>query len=477
MKGDFTRDTFDAAKQFSRVLMQQGRVQVDADWNEQTSILLHYLQTLARDIFGPHAGPAGALGFGLATKDHPVDLDALDIDPERRQVLKKHIEAGDILIGPGRYYVRGMMVENAHYTLYSEQAGYPFADGLSVGLLPKQPWLAYLDVWERHVSCVEDDDIREVALGGPDTASRAQLVWQVKALARPDNAELFDCDSIHAMTARRLPLLRARAQQPKAPTELCVISPEATYRGAENQLYRVEVHRGGVASDNALLTPTFKWSRENGSVIFPVQLLNGASATLEHLGPDQCLGLQQGDWVEALDDRLTLSGHSGPLAQVVAVDRDRGSVTLAWADEAAHSYSEAEARAWHALLRRWDHVGDPALDGALAVRERAADEAGLAGGWLELEDGVQVWFGQVGAVYRSGDYWLIPARVATGDVEWPDDVGPGGKPVAAARQPHGPRHAYAPLFLMSGGGVAAPDGRAGQDCRCMIAPLPCVVPA
>ena len=40
MKGDFTRDTFDAAKHFSRVLMQQGQVQLDADWNEQTSILL-----------------------------------------------------------------------------------------------------------------------------------------------------------------------------------------------------------------------------------------------------------------------------------------------------------------------------------------------------------------------------------------------------------------------------------------------------
>ena len=47
MKGDFTRDTFDASNHFTRVLMQQGRVQLDADWNEQTAILLHYLQSLA----------------------------------------------------------------------------------------------------------------------------------------------------------------------------------------------------------------------------------------------------------------------------------------------------------------------------------------------------------------------------------------------------------------------------------------------
>ena len=31
MKGDFTRNTFDPRKHFARVLMQQGRVQLDAD--------------------------------------------------------------------------------------------------------------------------------------------------------------------------------------------------------------------------------------------------------------------------------------------------------------------------------------------------------------------------------------------------------------------------------------------------------------
>ena len=38
MKGDYSRDTFDPAKHFTRVLMQQGRVQLDADWNEQAAL-------------------------------------------------------------------------------------------------------------------------------------------------------------------------------------------------------------------------------------------------------------------------------------------------------------------------------------------------------------------------------------------------------------------------------------------------------
>ena len=57
MKGDFTRNTFDPAKHYSRVLSQQGRVQLDADANEQAAILLHYLQTLAADLIGPAGGP------------------------------------------------------------------------------------------------------------------------------------------------------------------------------------------------------------------------------------------------------------------------------------------------------------------------------------------------------------------------------------------------------------------------------------
>ena len=35
MKGDFSRETFDRARHYSAVLLQQGRVQLDADWNEQ----------------------------------------------------------------------------------------------------------------------------------------------------------------------------------------------------------------------------------------------------------------------------------------------------------------------------------------------------------------------------------------------------------------------------------------------------------
>ena len=52
MKGDFSRDTFDSKKHYNRVLMQQGRVQADADWNEQQAITAYREETATKDIIG-----------------------------------------------------------------------------------------------------------------------------------------------------------------------------------------------------------------------------------------------------------------------------------------------------------------------------------------------------------------------------------------------------------------------------------------
>src|ERR1700694_649155 len=169
MKGDFTRDTFDPTNHFSRVLKQQGRVTLDADDNEQTAILLHYLRTLASDLIGPYAAPVGEQG-GFS----------LDVATKK----------GDLIITKGRYYVDGLLVENDADCLYSEQPDYPLPDGDKLVQVIRDKtgksvfWL-YLDVWERHITSIEDDNIREKALNGPDTCTRAQVVWQGKTLAEP----------------------------------------------------------------------------------------------------------------------------------------------------------------------------------------------------------------------------------------------------------------------------------------------------
>src|SRR4051794_14175456 len=148
MKGDFSRDTYRPSSQYSRVLMQQGRVQLDSDWNEQTSILLGYMRALTRDLFGPAAGPADACGFRIVTTENRTGM-SQEVEAQVAAALKgdgKDLNEDDLLILPGRYYVGGLPVEAEQAVRYSAQAGFPF--GLNkADSLRQHSWIAYLDVW------------------------------------------------------------------------------------------------------------------------------------------------------------------------------------------------------------------------------------------------------------------------------------------------------------------------------------------
>ncbi len=118
----------------------------------------------------------------------------------------------------------------------------------------------------------------------------------------------------------------------------CVIAPLAQYRGVENQLYRVEIHSG--AGDDGV---TFKWSRDNGSLIYPVDRLGDRSAVLAHLGRDAWTTITENNWVEYADDALIARHGAGLLAKVTVVDRDERTVTLDWA-RALRTYPRSPIR-------------------------------------------------------------------------------------------------------------------------------------
>lgn len=65
MKGDFSRFSYNKHKNYSRILMQQGRVLLDADWNEQAELLAQRIESETRDLVGPHGAPDHNAGFAL----------------------------------------------------------------------------------------------------------------------------------------------------------------------------------------------------------------------------------------------------------------------------------------------------------------------------------------------------------------------------------------------------------------------------
>ncbi len=71
MNGDFSRITFRPRRHHSSVRLQQGRVQVDADWNEQVDIDLHRDEVTTRDVVGPAGAPVGSDGFAIGMMTIP----------------------------------------------------------------------------------------------------------------------------------------------------------------------------------------------------------------------------------------------------------------------------------------------------------------------------------------------------------------------------------------------------------------------
>jgi hypothetical protein len=439
MKGDFSRKTFEQRHHFARVLMQQGRVLVDADWNEQTAILLHYLRTLASDLIGQHGGPGE--GFNIICSDSYTY---------------------DFEIAYGHYYVDGILCENEphHYCppgedpeplTYTSQPDFPLFEEDEERLTEGLRYLVYLDVWERHINHLQVNHIREPALGGPDTATRAQVVWQVKTVTIPEDLQdVSDCPQLvnSLIPQRDYPCLRARARVEAPSDDPCIIPPEARYRGVENQLYRIEIHAGD--DDSAAgSSASYKWSRDNGSVVFGIRSLQGSTLTLESLGPDEKRSIKEDDWVEIVDDISVLRFMSYGLFRVLTVDRIGLTVTIEVPEGTLLPVYE-ELSSTHPILRRWDQGSD-----AFPIEPAK---------WIELEDGVQVYF-EPGGRFQTGDYWLIPARSTIGDVMWPSEMGPDGLLRPAAVAPHGIDHHHAPLAIISVDGVGNVS-KEEVNCRC-----------
>ena len=146
MPGDISKNSFRRDNHYHSDRLQQGKSCWTRRWNEQVDIQSHRVEIESLDVIGPSGAPAANPGFLLTPNG-----------------------SGDLTIGPGRYYVDGILCECEPQ---------PRCDGQH----PARPhrrvpttsatYLAYLDVWREDRTAVEQPSLREVALGGPDTATR-----------------------------------------------------------------------------------------------------------------------------------------------------------------------------------------------------------------------------------------------------------------------------------------------------------------
>jgi hypothetical protein len=257
--------------------------------------------------------------------------------------------------------------------------------------------------------------------------------------------------------------MRARIEETEVSKDPCNIPPDSKYRGAENQLYRVEIHRGGIAWDSVgdnddTTRATFKWSRDNGAVASSLTSVNGDDLIVQ-----SSRGFNANGWVEVIDDARELRSQQGSLVKLIKVEDDGLTID-------PDSNSGGADLSAMTKVRRWDQreTGDVRLMGGVVPVEE--------GVWIPLEDGIEVYFAEspdaaYPNTYRAGDYWLIPARVATGNIEWPttevkDSQGKVTK-VAKALRPRGINHHYAQLGVVT----FSDAGFNIRDCRCEFSPI------
>jgi hypothetical protein len=507
MKGDFSRHTFRSEKHFNGVLMQQGRLQLDADFNEQQAINQYRFETEATDIIGATGASRQSGGFQIDPTGDGEDLfispgriyvDGILCELEQPTPVAAEVQGGNqVLVASwvvdGREFEPNQWIDisdpekgtqrvqirevDESQRLLTFNADLPeFVDASApivrrITTYDSQPdWfeplppeatdgsvkccLIYLDVWQRHITAIEDPQIQETALGGPDTTTRIKTVWQVRYRPVATNATCDDLGPDWPPQAIGRGQLQASVAQGAGADSPCVLSAAGGYRGLENQLYRVEIHRGGSLAGAPDSRATFKWSRDNGSLATAIANVNVNSQkiTVNDVGRDEIRGFATGQWVEIIDDRMELHNHRGQLLQIEAVDRATREITIS-SETPVPTFDNPR----HLKLRRWDQRGaaSDVVDG-VSLKEGLP----VTTGEIVLEGGITLQFS--GDAFRPGDYWLIPARTAIngngGGIEWTHDDANNPLPLP----PHGVRHHHCPLALLEIDGSGL---RRIEDCR------------
>jgi hypothetical protein len=519
MKGDFSRLRFTPARHYTAVLQQQGRVALDADQNEQAAIDAYLRGTELIDVVGQFGGPAGDEGFAITVSGDAIRIGAgryyvngllcnneLEVDYDHQPYLLHESQtAAEILteLQQGGYTAVQVFLEvwqrfitelddaclrepalgQADTTGRLQTVWRVVAEGVPSASPPVRRFpVGIVNLGNRFLGAAGLERFAtataatRAAIGlaatpsasaaGPAAARIASATARVaeeflpgtlvheagpgvSTAAQPGTAATTgsqDCCAQMYQTAL-LPLGGRMSAQTSGSAADCTCepTPPAGYRGLENQLYRVEIHRGGDET-----TATFKWSRENGSVVSAVTHVSGATLTVDSLGPDVYLGFAPNQWVELTDDTYEFGpvpNQPGELVQVQLVTPEQLTITLA---QTAPAVNPAQ----NARVRRWDQFGASAGSRGIPLQ---------AGTWFDLEYGIQIQF--TAGNYSPGDYWLIPARTASGQIDWPPCDGDG----AAFQLAHAIPVYRAPLACLQWN--ANTQQLTTQECRRRFSPL------
>ncbi|MGH3250348.1 MAG: DUF6519 domain-containing protein [Trebonia sp.] len=479
MTSDRARVTYDQGRRYHGVVAQQGRVSLEADWNEAQAIAGAELVARTLDVIGRAGSP--------------------DRGYEIVPVTDGDGATGDLLARAGTLYVDGQRVCATHAVRYADQPEWADHEGDPLWrdpAIPRHPHeLVYLLAREQEVSAVEDPALRDVALGGPDTTQRLRILPRV--VRHPTAAKTWE-DAWGQLIEeqwrpRGFDLNEAsRALVPRARLQVTAFSVDGAeqpadhggYLGPNNQLIRVQIAR--VDHDGV---PVLVWGYDNASFLYRLSSsVVSASRTILRLAAapvDQYHQPREHQVVEVLRSAALLAADAsvaavtGQVARVaVAYDPDSREITVG--TELPPDYLKKPAEGLPLFLRVWegevrctpgeDHeLGGTGLRVRLTGRPTAAADpdtvpevatettSQAAAGADPKADPMAA----VQEKYPVGAYWTIAVRPGVGSgaqgVVYPQRILDGPQP------PDGPRQWLTPLAFIRWQ-QAAPRPPRPEDC-------------
>jgi hypothetical protein len=470
---DISRHLFRPEHHYTGVRMQQSRPLLDSDVNEGELLDDEGQRVVAVEVIGPHGSADDGFKIG------PVDRDRYDFP----------IAAGSYWLGglrheiadlPGSLTAAGVpqTLRNQTDWLQADRDDATPALPEPTGPSPRQD-LVYLVGWEQSVSAVEDPEILELALGGPDTSSRIRRMHRV--YVRTGTAESMDCGEAFQALLGELTgddhtfdtasyELRSGARLTVVPTvvnngNLCKPTVQQGYTGHEIQSIRVqciEADRFLWGLDNTAplyrIAPVIGSDRVTVTFLTPpkdhahhptigqvleilpwgAELPNGEKVADHQIGPDV------GGGVFA---RVVESYDPGTMKLVAAVDDPKKLVAMSrW----LVLNSRMKPRYFYA--RVWN-PGDNGGGDRAGLKFRPNIPVPLVGTGLELS---------FSTLAIPGDHWVLAVRPST-----PTRVVPWDLLTGAA--PHGPRRFYCPLATVLWGAEALYANV--ESCRRSFRPL------
>ncbi|MBK8211868.1 MAG: right-handed parallel beta-helix repeat-containing protein [Rhodospirillales bacterium] len=407
---------------YRSVVSQQGRVTLEADANEAEEIRADESRAELIDIIGP---------TGVPDDGFKVTVPGAGLQPF------------DFSIGKGTLYLGGVRVrQDDHKATYLGQQQTEWIDypaGAPAGYPANtSPFTeaVYLSVTEQEIGAVEDEALREVALGGPDTAARTRLIQRVQRMQVTGP----DCESAFAAVLKKVYAagavfdpatmrldsnmrLRVNFIPEPATTDACQPTAQSGFLGPENQLIRVQV----IGADTML------WGWDNASFLYRAVLTSPKTLRLQGIPVDVHHHPRVNQWVELLGtvvnlgDKARMAGPVGTAMQVEAYDPDDRTVTLKTA-------VPADFLTTHPLplfLRVWENRITFVPDGTTPVELVGSNGTGT---------GVRVY--AKGDASVTGDYWMIGVRPST-----PQSILPAR--LAQFQPPDGPKRWVTPLAVIA----------------------------